>query len=147
MFPNGATAYRKSQVTTASPAQLVAQLYQGAITFTERGVQAMEQRDLEKSHHSLVRAQAIVNHLRATLNRDAGPLALRLDGLYDYFFRRLVLANVSKDPAVAREVLGHLRDLHAAWLAISPSAWSAQPVPVSVPDARPTVAGSARGRG
>lgn len=145
MFPNGATAYRKSQVTTASPAQLVAQLYQGAITFTERAVQAMEQRDLEKSHHSLVRAQAIVSHLRATLNRDAGPLALRLDGLYDYFFRRLVLANVTKDPTIAREVLGHLRDLHAAWLAISPSAWSTQPVPVS--DSRQPVAASASGRG
>ena len=144
MFPNGATAYRKSQVTTASPTQLVAQLYQGAITFTERAVQAMEQHDVERAHDSLIRAQAIVNHLRATLNREAGPLALRLDGLYDYFFRQLMLANVKKDPEIAREVLGHLRDLHASWRAISPSAWST--APASLADSRQPVAASVSGR-
>ncbi len=144
MFPNGANAYRKSQVTTASPTQLVAQLYQGAITFVERAIQAMDQRDVEKTNDSLIRAQAIVSHLRATLNREAGPLALQLDGLYDYFFRQLVLANVNKDPRPAREVLGYLRDLHAAWLGISASAWST--TPTMAMDARQPVGAGASGR-
>jgi flagellar protein FliS len=119
MFPRGASAYRKSQVTTASPAQLVVQLYQGAICFLERAIQAMEEGDLEQSHCALIRVQDIVTQLRSTLNRDVGPLALQLDSLYDYFWRQLVLANVCKEPAIAREVLDHLRQLLETWQTVA----------------------------
>lgn len=124
MFPNGASAYRKTQVTTANPAQLVVQLYEGAVCFLERAIQAMDRSDVEGAHTSLIRAQAVVTELRGTLRRDTGPLAVQMDGLYDYFYRQLMLANVRKDPTIASEVLGHVRVLLSAWRAIASPRWT-----------------------
>ena len=124
MYPNGANAYRKAQVTTSNPVQLVVQLYQGAATFLERAIQAMERNDVEQAHVALIRTQDIITQLRATLNHDAGPLAQNLESLYDYFWRQLILANVKKDPTIAREVLGHLRKLQEAWSTIAGPGWA-----------------------
>lgn len=109
------STYRKIQVTTASPVQLVIQLFEGLVRFTEQGIQAIERRDLEQAHTALVRAQAIVTQLRGSLNRDVGALGDPMDALYDYFFRQLVLANVQKDASPAREILGYVRELLAVW--------------------------------
>src|SRR5579875_1178759 len=115
MIGASANAYRTVQVTTASPAQLVVQLFEGAARFIEQGI------------------QAIVAQLRASLDREVGPLADQLDGLYDYFFRRLVLANVEKDAAPAREVLGYIRELLAAWREVARQGLTGpEPVPVDV---------------
>ena len=122
MFSHGASAYRKMQVTTANPAQLVVQLYEGSVCFIERAVQALERRDLEVAHNNLVRAQAIITELRATLKRDVGPMAQQLDGLYDYVYRELVDANVRKDPEPALGVLRLLRDLLGAWRVVASEA-------------------------
>lgn len=132
MYRNGAQVYKKLQVTTANPTQLVVQLYEGAVCFLERAILAMERRDIESAHHGLVRAQDIILHLRGTLNLEAGPLAVQLADLYDYFWRRLLQANVQKDPEIAREVLGHLRELLAAWRAISESGFGDPTVTPSV---------------
>ena len=121
MFPNAAQAYRRMQVTTASPPQLVVQLYEGAICFLERAIRAMESGDVEPAHVCLLRTQDIITQLRTSLNRDAGPLALQLDGLYDYFWRQLVAANTRKDPLLARQVLDHLQQLATAWRAVAAS--------------------------
>ncbi len=126
MIPNAAQAYRRMQVTTASPPQLVVQLYEGAICFLERAIPALEAGDVEQAHLSLTRAQDIITQLRASLNRDAGPLALQLDGLYDYFWRQLVAANARKDPAIARQILGYLQQLVTAWRAIAAPPWGAR---------------------
>ncbi len=126
MVPNAAQAYRRMQVTTASPPQLVVQLYEGAICFLERAVPALEAGDVEQAHVSLIRAQDIISQLRASLNRDAGPLALQLDGLYDFFWRQLLAANARKDPTLARQVRGYLQQLASAWRAIATPSWGVQ---------------------
>ena len=67
-----------------------------------------------------MRAQDIVVELLSSLNREeGGQIASQLAGVYDYCFRRLVLANVKKDPEPAREVLGIVRDLGMAWQQIA----------------------------
>ena len=55
--------YRTQAVTTASPAQLVAMLYQGALTAITVAEQALaaDDGDRELAHRELVRAQAIVD--------------------------------------------------------------------------------------
>ena len=115
MFETGANAYRKTRVVTANQAQLVVQLYEGMVFFVGHAIGALDEGNLETAHASLKRAQEIVVTLRGTLRRDVGPLAQNLDALYDYFYRRLVEANVRKDPAPAREVLGYARQLLRTW--------------------------------
>lgn len=115
MYETGANAYKKARVVTANQAQLVVQLYEGMVFFVGHAIGALDEGNLETAHTSLKRAQEIVVTLRGTLRRDVGPVAQNLDALYDYFYRRLVEANVGKDPSPAREVLDYARQLLQTW--------------------------------
>jgi flagellar protein FliS len=120
MLPNPYQQYRATKVQTAGSVDLVVMLYQGAVRFIRMGIEAMEREDAKGAHASLVRAQDIIVELLGSLNReDGGQIASQLSGVYDYCFRRLVLSNVKKDPAPAREVLGIVRDLGTAWQQIA----------------------------
>ena len=112
--------YRATKVETAGSVDLVVMLYQGAVRFIRLGIEAIERNDGEAAHKNLVRAQDIVVELLGSLNReDGGEIASQLAAVYDYCFRRLILANVKKDIAPAREVLGIMRDLGMAWQQIA----------------------------
>ena len=119
--------YRATRVETAGSVDLVVMLYQGAVRFIRLGIEAIERDDGETAHKNLVRAQDIVVELLGSLNREAGgQIADQLASVYDYCFRRLVTANVKKDPAPAREVVGILRDLGTAWQEIAAQQRQAQ---------------------
>jgi len=119
--------YRATKVETAGQVDLVVMLYQGAVRFTRLAIAAMEQKDPKTAHTNLVRAQDIIVELLGSLNRDAGgQIAGQLASVYDYCFRRLVAANIHKDPAPAREVVGILRDLGTAWQEIAAQQRQAQ---------------------
>jgi flagellar protein FliS len=120
MLPNPYQQYRATKVQTSGSVDLVVMLYEGAVKFIRLGIEAMEHDDAKTAHTNLVRAQDIVVELLTSLNREAGgQIANQLAGVYDYCFRRLVLANVRKDPEPAREVLGSVRDLGMAWQQIA----------------------------
>lgn len=129
-------AYRTAQVTTSSPAAQVVLLYEGAIRFAAQSVQRLDAGDLEGAHLASVRAQAIVSALRESLDMSTGDMATRLDSLYDFMHRRLVAGNVAKDPEPAREVIGLLRELGAAWRTIVTGQGSAQAMPTALPAPR-----------
>ena len=107
--------YRRMQAETAEPGELVVMLYQGAINFVQRSLLAMEQKDYRAANDNLLRAQAILAELNATLNRSVGDVAVNLARIYDYAYWRLVEANCHKDPAPAQEVLTILKELLSAW--------------------------------
>ncbi len=120
MLPNPYQQYRATKVETAGSVDLVVMLYQGAVRFTRQAVEALEQDDLKAAHTNFVRAQDIVVELLGSLNREAGgQIATQLAGIYDYAFRRLLHANVKKDPAPALEVITIFRDLGKAWQQIA----------------------------
>lgn len=111
--------YRTQSVTTASPAQLVAMLYQGALTAVAVAEQAMTgdgPGDAQLVHRELVRAQQIVTELTASLDHEqGGAIASNLAALYDFCWDRLVQANLRKDPALLPAVRHTLGDLSLAW--------------------------------
>jgi len=119
--------YRATKVETAGSVDLVVMLYQGAVRFIRKGIDAIERNDPKAAHDSLVRAQDIVVELLGSLNHEqGGQIAGQLSSVYDYCFRRLVTANIKKDPAPAREVAGILRDLGTAWQQIAAQQRQAQ---------------------
>lgn len=122
MIASRASVYRKTQVSTASPIQLVVQLYEGAVRFTQQGIQAIEARDTLGAHDALLRSQAIIVELQATLNPDAGEVARTLELVYRGIYSRLVRANVEKSAAPAREALGFLRELLDGWRQVEATA-------------------------
>lgn len=111
-------AYAQQAATTASPAQLVLMLYDGALARVEAARVALraDRPDMEAAHTSLTKAQAIVEQLTVTLDHDAGGgLADNLAGLYTYALEKLLQANIAKDAAPLDEVTLLLAGLREAW--------------------------------
>ena len=106
--------YLETTVQTASPAQLLIMLCNGAIKFCKLGMEAIENKEYAEANRHLVRAQDIVQEFRVTLNRNI-DIAQNLDALYDYFNRRLIEANVQKQTEPVQEVIGFLTELKEAW--------------------------------
>jgi flagellar protein FliS len=127
MLPNPYQQYRATKVETAGQVDLVVMLYQGAVRFIRLGIESLERDDHKAAHTNLLRAQDIVAELLGSLNREAGgQIASQLAAVYDYCYRRLILANVRKDAAAAREVLAIVRDLGGAWQQIAAQQRQAQ---------------------
>lgn len=113
-LPNAYAQYKNSKVLTASPAELTLMLYEGAIKFCNIAIAAIEQKEVEKAHINIRKAQKIIEHLRITLDMKY-PVAKDFDNMYQYIDRRLLEANISKDPEILKEVLTHLHAIRDTW--------------------------------
>lgn len=113
-LPNAYAQYKNSKVLTASPAELTLMLYEGAIKFCNIAILAIEQKEIEKAHINIRKAQKIIEHLMATLDMKY-PVAKDFDNMYQYLLRRLTEANMSKDPEILKEVLTHLHAIRDNW--------------------------------
>ena len=120
-----ARVYRANSVLTASPGQLVVLLFDGALQAMAAAREALDRpsRDLrrfEVVHRQITKARRIISELRGSLNfQDGGDFAPLMEQLYEYYNRRLLEANLRKDPAPIAEVeklLGELRDAWAEML-------------------------------
>ena len=106
--------YNNSKILTASPAELTLMLYDGAIKFCNIAVMGIEQKDIQKAHTNIVKAEKIIEHLRITLDMKY-PVAQDFERIYEYLDRRLVMANMKKDIEILEEVLTHLRSVRDTW--------------------------------
>lgn len=113
-LPNAYAQYSNNKVLTASPAELVLMLYDGAIKFCNIAVVAIDAKDIPKVHTNIIKAQKIIDHLRITLDMSY-PVAQDFDNIYAYVAKRLVEANVSKDKEILEEVCTHLRSVRDTW--------------------------------
>ena len=113
-LPNAFAQYNNSKVLTASPAELVLMLYDGAIKFCNIAIVAIENKDIQKAHTNIVKTQKIIDHFRATLDMKY-PVAKDFDRVYEYLQRRLFEANIKKDKAIMEEVCGHIRSMRDTW--------------------------------
>lgn len=113
-LPNAYAQYKNSKVLTASPAELTLMLYEGAIKFCNIAITAIEQKEVGKAHVNIRKAQKIIEHLRVTLDMKY-PVAKDFDNMYQYIDRRLLEANISKDPEILKEVLTHLHAIRDTW--------------------------------
>ena len=123
MYPGNAAynkqaqQYKKQQIETASPEEILILLYDGAIRFlliAKKGLS--EEKNLEKFHNNMIKTQNIVMEFMNTLDLEiGGETAQNLYSLYEYLHYRLVQANIKKDLDMLDEVLGHLRQLKETW--------------------------------
>ena len=111
---NAYAAYATNKILTATPAELTLMLYEGAIKFCNIAVKAIEDKDIEKTHTNIVKAEKIIEEFQATLNHKY-EVAKDFDNVYRYLHQRLIQANVSKDAEILKEVLKHLRTMRDTW--------------------------------
>jgi flagellar protein FliS len=133
------SAYRKTQVETASPEALILMLYDGALRFMGQAEIAFEEKNIEQISNLLLRVQAIFAELLAALDKDkGGEIACNLERLYVFFLEKLGEANVKKDIKPMLELKPLVQNLRNTWeLAMQKHQSSAQ---VTAPRPRLNVA-------
>jgi len=116
MTQRASDEYLRNAVMTATPEQLQLMLYDGAIRFATQARDAIAVRDYETSCEKLIRAQQIVIQMQSGLNHEANPtLCGRLAALYDFIYRRLVDANMTRNTAAIDDALKILRHQRETW--------------------------------
>ena len=104
--------YKQASVNTAPPSRLVIMLFDGLLRFMSEADLALQERENEKAHRALIRAQDIILELRSTLNREIAPeLCDSLHNLYTFFYEKLIEANRTKSGKPLAEITGMVREL------------------------------------
>lgn len=108
--------YRQNSVETATPTRMVVMLYDGAIRFLCQALPAMRARQYDQQSLNIGKAQAIIAHLRDTLDfQQGGAVAVHLSGLYVGLFDALTDANIHDRPERVEQAIEALRELRVAW--------------------------------
>lgn len=116
----GLAHYRRTQVQSASPLELVVMLYDGALASMHAARAAIERRDIPARRDALAKVLAIVNELQSTLNLEqGGAVAAELDDLYAYVNARLLLAASQNAVAPLDDALRVFAPLRDAWATVA----------------------------
>lgn len=107
--------YQQQSVTTMTQGELLVKLYETCSKRMNAGVYYIdEMKDYPKANENLQKAQKILNHLNATLDRNY-EISNNLSALYDYFIRVVVEANVKKKTETLKEIIPMVDDLGASF--------------------------------
>lgn len=106
--------YKQNSIYTSTPEELTLMLYNGLVKFIMQAQGSLEERDIEKTNNSIIRAEEIVVYFQTTLDMKY-EVAQNLDVLYDYMYGRLVEANIKKDKEILDEVLNMAKELRDTW--------------------------------
>jgi len=114
------SAYQKTAVLTATQEQLIVMLYDGVHRFLFQAAAAVRDGNVELFHAKLRRAEAIINHLSASLDFErGGSLSERLASIYVFCSRHLNEARIKRDPERVEKVDQLLGELREAWAQIA----------------------------
>lgn len=106
----------RSAVATASPHELIAMLYDGALTALATAKGCITRKDIENRTKNLNKANAIVLGLRDFLDLEqGGDVASNLDALYEYMTRAIMEANAQQSADKIQEVIDLLLELKVGW--------------------------------
>ena len=112
----GLGRYQDMKVQTASPAQIMIMLYDGAIRFSLQAKKKIEEKDFEGKGDFISKTQAIIDELMNSLDFTIAPdLCTNLQKLYIYINERLTHANIQLDPEAMDEVIQLLNTLRDGW--------------------------------
>jgi flagellar secretion chaperone FliS len=127
---SAASAYRNVAVTIP-PLPALILVYDGAITFLRRTIQAIDARQYEEAHQCLVRATSILRGLDHNLDFDrGGACAERLHRVYNGFiFSALRVFGRPEACESYRKIAAALAEMRDAWVVVArdPSAAAVRP--------------------
>jgi len=107
--------YLTDGLATASPARLLTMLYDRFALDLAVAEKAIHDGDHAAASDRLLHAQDITMELQVSLDRTAWDGATQLAQLYAYLLRRLIEANVRKDPAIVAECRRIVEPLRDTW--------------------------------
>ena len=108
--------YKAVKIQTASPAQIMIMLYDGAIRFSLQAKKKIEEKDYEAKGVFISKTQAIIDELMNSLDFTIAPeLCTNLQQLYIYINERLTHANINLEASSMDEVIQLLNTLRDGW--------------------------------
>ena len=108
--------YKASAVQTASREKILLMLYEAAIKFLKKAIQACEENDISGRGYNIGRVFDIVNELNNSLNHQiGGETSKNLERLYMFITDQLVQANISGKPKPLQDSLKILEILYDGW--------------------------------
>ena len=101
---------------TASKREVVLYLYEGALGYIQRAVEAHQEEEESARNEAINRVISILIELSCCLdyNRN-GSLALRLDSIYNYLIQALTISCRTGEPAALETAASVLTILGDAW--------------------------------
>jgi flagellar protein FliS len=119
----GIDTYRRTNVHTRSPLELVVMLYDGLLQSLGEARDAMARKDVGARTIAISRALAILTELQGTLNmKEGGAIAEELDRLYAFAISRLVDVTTKRDASAIDEIVRVLTPLRDGWSQIAQQA-------------------------
>lgn len=112
--------YLEQKVLAAKPEELTFMLFEGTVKFIKKAKIFNAEKNVEKTHQMIMRAEAIITELRSTLDMKY-EVSEQLDNMYEYMNRRLGDANMQKSNEILDEVLELAEDLMNTWKEAMPN--------------------------
>ena len=107
-------AYRKQDVMTATPTDLIVMLYDALKKNIVMGRRGIENRNVPFAHKHLMKAQDIVTELVNSLDMTY-EISEELLSIYDFILANLEEANLHKDHELLDPVIEIVDSLRSAW--------------------------------
>lgn len=115
MYPNALNVYKNNSVNYASKEQLLLMLVDGAVKFAKQAKEAINKKDIKKSHEYLTRTQDIFTELMISLDRNTGEWANNLFSIYEFIKNSLVEVNIKKDGEKLDKLMPLIEDVRDTW--------------------------------
>jgi len=109
------TNYLTNDIEGASQGKLVILLYDGAIKFLKLSLKYLEEKDIEKCHNNIMKAENIIYGLMLNVDQKAGKLSDNLLKVYEFLLWQLKEANRLKDKEKILSVITLLDSLRNSW--------------------------------
>lgn len=106
--------YLENKVMSAKAEELTYMLYEGLVKFIKKALLHLENNKYDEVNYNAQRAQAILDELRSTLNKDV-PMSENLESLYEYMSFKLIEANIEKNDLKFNEVLEMAESFKETW--------------------------------
>jgi len=111
---------KSSSIESATPHQLIAMLFDGALSRLNVARGCMERRDFAGKGENLGKAITIISGLQNFLDMEkGGDLAKNLDALYDYIGRILLEASIRNEISKVDESINLIKTIKEGWDGIS----------------------------
>jgi len=107
-------AYRRQDVLTANPVDLITMLYDALKKNIVLGKRGIEKKDIPGAHKHLIKAQEIITELINSLDMNY-QISEELLNLYEFALKSLQDANMHKDTEPLDPVIEMVDEIRDAW--------------------------------
>lgn len=115
-YAKSADAYLTQRILAANPEQQAALIMEAGQLHLGKAIQSLSQNDLCLTSRHLYRVSEVISEATARLNQEeGGPLVQRLEKLYEWWAKEVVMACDARDTRRLAQVANQMGEIRQAW--------------------------------